>query len=439
MEANATTFLDYEAHALLSRLARLKSFALQEATVPAAGLAPLAAVAIEQHLSQARRDIRDCAHRFLDWLHGPAGHDASAHEAQRRFTLLRLRFGHVLTQFDLYLDVLTQRSENETGVWLAGLDAVAADALALPGYYATPPVVCYLDRGVGAAIRRARTRLPGGGENPVAIIRVPRERMVGTGIASSLIHEVGHQAAALLDLVTTLREQLQRRADLHTGEQLNPWQYWERWISEIVADLWSVARVGICSTMGLIGVVSLPRAFVFRIRLDDPHPFAWLRVNLSCAMGAELFPHPQWGQLAALWNAFYPSSGPGGELPGNARQVLHALTESMPEFIAMLASHRSPALKGDSLGDVLQTHDVEPARLTGHFDRWGAQPASMYRARPSLVFAVLGQARADGRLDAQEESKLIAKLLTHWALRNSLDAAERCVRQPAALVPAPVI
>ena len=65
--------------------------------------------------------------------------------------------------------------------------------------------VCYLDRGVGAAIRRARTRLPGGGDNPAAIIRVPRERMVGGGIASSLVHEVGHQAAALLGLVSSLR------------------------------------------------------------------------------------------------------------------------------------------------------------------------------------------------------------------------------------------
>ena len=37
------------------------------------------------------------------------------------------------------------------------------------------------------------------------------------------------------------------------------WQLWERWISEIVADFWSVARVGIASTIGLIGVVSLPR------------------------------------------------------------------------------------------------------------------------------------------------------------------------------------
>ena len=75
-------------------------------------------------------------------------------------------------------------------------------------------MVCYLARGPGAAIRRARTRLPGGGQNPVAIVRVPRERMVGHGIASSLVHEVGHQAAALLELVESLRPapaRMQRR------------------------------------------------------------------------------------------------------------------------------------------------------------------------------------------------------------------------------------
>ena len=58
---------------------------------------------------------------------------------------------------------------------------MAADALRLSdGYFEAPPVVCYLDRGHGAAIRRARTRLPGGGESPVAIVRVPRERMIGS-------------------------------------------------------------------------------------------------------------------------------------------------------------------------------------------------------------------------------------------------------------------
>ena len=45
---------------------------------------------------------------------------------------------------------------------------------AIPGnYYEPPPVICYVDRGQGAAIRRAKTRLPGGRDNPVAVIRIP--------------------------------------------------------------------------------------------------------------------------------------------------------------------------------------------------------------------------------------------------------------------------
>src|SRR5207237_5116205 len=117
---------------------------------------------------------------------------------------------------------------------------------------------------------------------PAAIIKVPRERMVGSGIASSLIHEVGHQAAALLNLVPSLRAVLQGlQRDGDPNRDL--WAIWERWISEIVADFWSVARVGITSTLGLIGVVSLPRAFVFCTGLNDPHPTLWLRVMFIVA------------------------------------------------------------------------------------------------------------------------------------------------------------
>ena len=36
---------------------------------------------------------------------------------------------------------------------------------------------------------------------------------------------------------------------------------------------------------GLMAVVSLPRPFVFRLDMEDPHPFPWIRVKLSIAMG----------------------------------------------------------------------------------------------------------------------------------------------------------
>jgi hypothetical protein len=416
----------HETRSLAVRLAMVKSFALQETMLPAAALLPAAQSAIDKYLVVGRRQLRRLLHEFQRWLGSPASDQATPEEAQRRFTMLRLKFNVVLTQFDMFSDVITQRSESETGVWLGGLDVVSADALELPGYYRAPPIICYLDRDIGAAIRRARTRLPGGGENPVAIVRVPRERMVGTGIASSLVHEVGHQAAALLDLVNSLRPVLKGLQQGSAASRL-PWRMWERWIPEIVADFWSVARVGIASTIGLTGVVSLPRPFVFRVNADDPHPMPWIRVKLSAAIGEALYPHPQWRRLGALWEQYYPPVGLGAP----TQNLLAQLLESMPAFVSVLVNHRPRALRGRSLMEVMDVAPRQPARLAALYRHWGANTSEMYRSSPILVFAVIGQARADGGISPEDESALLSKLLTYWALRATVNMSELCAAAPA--------
>jgi hypothetical protein len=338
-----------------------------------------------------------------------------------------MRFNAVLSQFDTFADALTQRSEHETGIWLGGLDAVAADALALPGYYEAPPLVCYLDRGHGAAIRRARTRLPGGGENPVAIIRVPRERMVGSGIASSLVHEVGHQGSVLLNLVRSIRPILKGMQQSSARQQI-VWRVWERWISEIIADFWAVAKVGVAATLGLMGVVSLPTPFVFRLNFDDPHPTPWLRVKLSCAMGNALYPHTQWARLAAMWESFYPTSA----LDERRRGLLAMFEAGIPSFVALLVNHRPRSLRGRSLSEVMSIADRQPQQLAALYQSWRASPARMRSAAPSLAFAAIGQARADGLISPEEEGNTIANLLTDWALRSTLNEAAICAARPAA-------
>jgi hypothetical protein len=416
----AAWVLSQEARALLTRLDRVKPFALLEPMVPAASLLPRAQIAVERHLAVGRRDLERSIRAFMSWL-GRAGRSVTAEEAQRRFTFLRLRFNAALTQFDLFSDVITQRSEHDFGVWLSGLDVVAADALTLPGdYFRVPPIVCYLDRGAGAAIRRARTRLPGGGDNPVAVIRVPRERMVGSGIASSLVHEVGHQGAALLDLVASIRPVL--RGLQIPGPDRVAWRLWDRWISEIVADMWAVARIGIASTLGLMAVVSLPRAFVFRVDVDDPHPAPWIRVILSCAIGQAMYPHPQWARFAALWASFYPLR----EVAADRVALFARLRATMPAFVALLMAHRPRSLRGRTVREALAANEREPGHLERFYRDWSAAPREMYRASPSLVFAVIGQARASGRATPEDESHLLAKLLTHWALAVTLQQASRC-------------
>ena len=407
--------LEQETRAMLARLARLKPFALHETMVPAAMPATTAQTAIERYLADGRRELRARIAAFRAWLDGP-GREASPEQMQRRFVFLRLRFNAVLSDFDEFADVLTQRSEHDTGPWLAGLDVVAADALNLPSIpMEVPPVICYLDRGHGAAIRRARARLPGGGESPVAVVRIPRERMIGAGIASSLVHEVGHQAAALLGLTTSLRVAL--RAERPQGGDELAWTLWERWISEILADLWCIARIGVGATTGLMTIVSLPRAFVLRLHGDDPHPIPWIRVRLGCAFGAALYPDAQWAKLAALWSALYPLNG---QLGGEQQRLFAALERTMPALVATVLAHCPPSLRGRSMLEALRSADRTPAALRACYRRWGDVFRTIREAPPSLAFAVLGQARMDGTTTPEHESRLLGDLLTYWALRQAL-------------------
>jgi hypothetical protein len=413
----AAWLLEQEARAMLTRLTRVKPFALQETMVAAASVPLSAQRAIERHLLAGRSRIRQMILDFIRWLRTHEGQITAPAIIQRRFTMLRLRFNASLTQFDIFADALTQRSENETGVWLSGLDVAATDALRLKKpFFEAPPLVCYLDRGHGAAIRRARTRLPGGGENPVAIIRVPRERMIGSGVASSLFHEVGHQADALLDLAASIRPVL-RGLQQTKGPERVAWKYWDRCISEILADFWSVARLGITATQGLMAVVSLPKYFVFRLSLDDPHPVPWIRVKLSCAMGRALYPHPQWDDFERLWEKLYPVNW----LQTEKKEQLELLSRSMPGLATLITNFRPRKLLGESISEALEIDKRDPKTLLRHFDFWSSSPIQMRRAPPSLVFAVIGQARADGRISPEDESRLLTKMLKHWALKNTLN------------------
>ncbi|WP_209642137.1 hypothetical protein [Kibdelosporangium banguiense] len=409
----AGDFLADEMRAMLTRVDRLKPFVLQETMLPAAVLLPRTLVAIEALLLGERAKLHGLGQSYLRWLAGP-GRSAPAAEQQRRFATIRLRFNEHLAQLDLFADAITQRSEHETGLWLSGLDVAASDALRLDNGAGVEevPIICYLDRGPGAAIRRARTRLPGGVANPVAVVRIPRERMVGHGIASSLVHEVGHQGAALLDLVACLRAELRGRSQ-STGDA---WHCWAAWISEIVADFWSVARLGIGSTLGLIGVVSLPRPFVFRFTLDDPHPFPWIRVLVSAGIGDRLYPDPQWTRLARLWRELYP---PAGAAPGVA-EVIDRLEPTIPELADLIATHTPEKLNGMTLQDALAHRSRSPDALRRLYSTSARQPA---RLRPMLRFAMLGQARWDRRLAAGQESRVVGRMLTGWAARSTLRMA----------------
>ena len=52
---------------------------------------------------------------------------------------------------------------------------------------------------------------------------------------------------------------------------------------------------------------------------------------------------------------------------------------------------------------------------------WRGRPERMKTHSPSLVFAVIGQARADGAMTPEQEHELLSKMLRGWALRRSVN------------------
>ncbi|TQC47379.1 hypothetical protein EEB14_20705 [Rhodococcus sp. WS4] len=414
----ATQLIESEARGLMSRLDLIQPFVLNETMVTAAAPPYDALLTIERFLFQSREHLRGQVREYLAWLRGP-GRSADNGEQQRRFVILRMAFNNVLAQFDLFTEAITQRSEHRTGVWLSGLDVLAADALRVNVEgFTEAPVVCYLARGAGAAIRRTRTRLPGGRSNPVAIIRIPRERMIGSGIASSLIHEVGHQGAAQLGLVESLRAEITKAA--RTNPQ-GGWDVWYRWISEIIADCWSVGKIGITSTVGLLAVVSLPKFFVFRPSGTDPHPMPYMRVLISTRIGEALYPHPQWAAMRATWKRLYPIADQTAE----RRADIDRHEATIGAFVDLLLNHRSPALRSRRLGEIWPVTERRPDQLLALYKKWNGDFGVMARQSPSLVFAAVGQAKVAGLITPERESPILRDLLSAWAVRSSLDVTRR--------------
>jgi hypothetical protein len=236
--------------------------------------------------------------------------------------------------------------------------------------------------------------------------------MVGSGIGASLVHEVGHQVAATLGITEPLRAVLYARC---AGPDARQWAVWARWISEIVADFWAVGVLGVSATMGLIQVVSLPRAFVFKVHLDDPHPVPWLRVQISCALGEALYPHPQWDRIRALWSALYPPDTQGPDF-----DLIRSLQSHIPQLIAAILEHRPAACGGIPLRIMPPVAERQPGRLAALNQDWRSSPTALRDAEPSLAMAVLGQAKFDGSLPPGEEARAHTRLLKSWALRETI-------------------
>ena len=75
-------------------------------------------------------------------------------------------------------------------------------------------------------------------------------------------------------------------------------------------------------------------------------------------------------------------------------------------------------LKGKQLAQLFPYAERQPTQLQQLFEAWKKDKNLIDNASPTMVFAVLGQAKFDQVINAVEENKLLTQQLRNWAYKR---------------------
>lgn len=275
-------------------------------------------------------------------------------EALDRF---RKRYLKVESTLDFFADAINTRTNQDIAALLRACDWMANLSMATilePMGKVAPPVLTYIDKGLGASILKAGLRLWDRDTiNPVAAIKVVRHNLLRP---TSLIHESGHQVAHLLHWNGELAQILERRLARYGAELADTWA---SWASEIAADTFAFVHTGYAAVASLHDVLSGNSSWAFRYSPGDPHPINYLRVRLNAAMCRLCFGPGPWDGLEAGWNAAHPLN----RAPQELRPFLARSAEVLPEIAGLCLQHPMKAFQNRPLDSCLPPARVAPQAL----------------------------------------------------------------------------
>jgi hypothetical protein len=287
---------------------------------------------------------------------------AELDRVRRLVVRFRRQFLQVETALDFYGDAVNTRTSPKTGALLRACDILASrslDQVLGPLGRPTPPVLTYVDRGLGASILRAGLRLWDRRSISVAAtIKVTRHNLGGAR-PSALLHEAGHQLGFSVgwndELAATFRREFQRDAP-DVGEA------WASWSSEMASDAFAFAHAGYAAVAALHDVIAGEEQQVWTVPLGDPHPPAALRVVANAAMAQRFYGAGAWDDLINSWTLTHPVE----RAPAEAREVYERSAERMHRIVEILLLRPMRAFRDRPLTafvDPLRVRPDELARL----------------------------------------------------------------------------
>lgn len=283
-------------------------------------------------------------------------------EARAALQALRRDYLRTEVTLDFFADAINTRTSGKIRALLAAADLIATKSMVAvlpPLEHAVPPVLTYLDKGLGASILKAGLRLwDQNSINPVAAIKIARHNLLRP---TALLHETGHQVAHSLDWNEQLASALREELPSSIGE------VWSSWASEIAADAFAFVHAGYAAVAALRNVVDGGHRAVFRYVPGDPHPLGALRVLLGTQM-CRLYGRGPFDDLEVVWRKLYPFHS----APVAIRELLTESARELPRVSQITLERTYAAFGGKSLIELVDPQRVSPKALENLEQRGGA-------------------------------------------------------------------
>jgi hypothetical protein len=354
-------------------VSRLEDLETVASPIAWGGLERYLGVALRQNLVEAVARLR----KETTVLRAQLDAARTANELERvrsHVVAFRRRYVRTETLIDFYGDAVNTRTNPRMAALLRACDEMAVRSMTQllhPLGKTAPPVLTYVDKGLGASILKAGLRVwDSGSLSAVAAVKIVFHNLLRP---TALIHETGHQAAHITGWNEELAETLERH---FAGAPRDVAEVWGSWASEIAADTFAFAHTGYAAVTGLCDVLSGDEATVFQLRPGDPHPIAWIRVLLGTEMCTRFFGAGPWDDLASAWTRSYP-------LENAAKYGTDSLLQQslplLPRIVELCLRKAMRAFGGRPLISLIDPGRVKPEALAQlEFQAGRALYASQY-------------------------------------------------------------
>lgn len=330
----------------IERLSKLEDIASAESWL---AIERQSGAVLRPTMQKAVRDLK----REASSLHEQLSH-GQTDEITMQIQHLRRSYLRTETVLDFFADAINTRTSPRIANMLAAADMLAMQCMhniLHPLGHAVPPVLTYIDKGLGASILKAGLRLwDRRSINPVAIIKVVRHNLLRP---TALLHEAGHQVSHIIGW----NEQLSAVLSKQLGGELG--KVWGSWASEIAADAVAFVNAGYAAVSALRNVVDGGRALVFRFLPGDPHPIGYIRVLLGVEMCRRFYGQGPWDELRALWQKTYPLV----DAPPDLHQLLTHSEKRLSEIVDIVLRQPYMAFQERSLTQIVDPMRVSPTAL----------------------------------------------------------------------------